>query len=59
VLGEPLLVSSRPTDEASGFAGPDWPAVAYVPPDRLALAFTEPAGDASALRVQRYRMCMP
>lgn len=59
VVGEPLLVSSSPTEEASGFAGPDWPVLAYVPPDHLALAFIEPAEERSALRVQRYRMCLP
>lgn len=58
-LGEPLLVGSLPTEEASGFAGPDWPVLAYVPPNHLALAFIQPAEDHSELRVQRYRMCLP
>jgi len=58
-LGEPLLVSSLPTEEASGFAGPDWPVLAYVPPNHVALAFIQPAEDRSELRVQRYRMCLP
>jgi hypothetical protein len=58
-IGAPLLVSSLPTEEATGFAGPDWPVLAYVPPDHLALAFIQPADDRSELRVQRYRMCLP
>jgi hypothetical protein len=59
-LGDPLIVSTQPTTEESGFAGPDWPILAYVPPNHLALGFIQPAaGNQSELRIQRYRMCMP
>jgi hypothetical protein len=38
--------------------GPDWPVVAYVPPDRFAIAWTQPSVSAgSEVRVQRYRLC--
>jgi hypothetical protein len=59
-LGDPSIVSTLPTTEESGFAGPDWPILAYVPPHHLALGFIQPAaGNQSELRIQRYRMCMP
>lgn len=43
-------------------AGPDWPAMAFMDPDRLAIAWIEP--DASvigqdALHVERHRICFP
>jgi hypothetical protein len=40
--------------------GPDWPAVAYVPPNRIAIAWTQPAPTTgSEVRIQRYRLCAP
>jgi hypothetical protein len=52
-----ILLSAMPT-ELPGLAGPDWPVVAYVPPDRFAIAWTQPAAAAgSELRIQRYRLC--
>jgi hypothetical protein len=55
-LGEPVLVSSLPA-LAPEFTGPDWPAMAFVPPDHLALSFIEPSETGDDLRVQRYRVC--
>jgi hypothetical protein len=57
-LGEPTLVSSLPA-LAPDFRGPDWPALAFVPPNHLALSFIEPAETGDALRLQRYRVCYP
>jgi hypothetical protein len=54
-----ILLSAMPT-ALPDLTGPDWPTVAYVPPDRIAITWTEPSltsgGD---LRVQRYRLCTP
>jgi hypothetical protein len=55
-LGEPIRVSSRPAT-APDFRGPDWPAMAFVPPHHLALSFIEPAQAGDVLRIQRYRVC--
>ncbi len=57
-LGDPLLVSVAST-AAPDFRGPDWPALAFVPPDHLALGFIEPGQSGDDLRVQRYRICLP
>jgi hypothetical protein len=57
-LGEPMVVSSLPA-AAPDFRGPDWPAMAFVPPHHLALSFIEPAETGDELRVQRYRVCYP
>jgi len=51
-----VLASANTTAEAS-YRGPDWPAVAFVPPDRFAVAWTEPAAMGDKLRIRRYRMC--
>jgi hypothetical protein len=51
-------VSSLPT-AAPDFLGPDWPAIAFVPPNHLALSFIEPSDAGHDLRVQRYRVCYP
>jgi hypothetical protein len=54
-----VQLSAMPTS-LPGLAGPDWPVVAYVPPDRFAIAWTQPAPAAgSELRIQRYRLCAP
>jgi hypothetical protein len=55
-----IPLASQPTTP-DAYPGPDWPAVAFVPPDRLAVAWTEPSTSASGdeLRIQRYRMCLP
>jgi hypothetical protein len=57
-LGDPILVSSLAT-QAPDFRGPDWPALAFVPPNHLALSFIEPAETGDELRLQRYRVCYP
>jgi hypothetical protein len=57
-LGEPILVSSLPA-AAPDFRGPDFPAMAFVPPNHLALSFIEPAETGDELRLQRYRVCNP
>ena len=54
-----IVLSDMPTS-LPGLPGPDWPVVAYVPPDRFAIAWTQPAPTAgSELRIQRYRLCAP
>jgi hypothetical protein len=57
-LGEPMLVGSLPA-AAPDFRGPDWPAMAFVPPNHLTLSFIEPAETGDDLPVQRYRVCYP
>jgi hypothetical protein len=58
-LGDPILLNALPTAPPE-FAGPDWPTVAYVPPDRFAVTWTEPSLESgSELRIQRYRLCAP
>jgi hypothetical protein len=54
-----ISVSRMPTDDA--LSGPNLPAMSFMPPDKLALAWIEPSSDApmGALRVQRYQMCLP
>lgn len=41
-------------------AGPDWPAMVFLPPDHLGIAWIAP-GDASGqeLRVERSKICFP
>jgi hypothetical protein len=41
--------------------GPDWPAVSILPPNKIAVAWTQPAanGTGDELRVERYRICIP
>lgn len=58
-------VTTSPVPLASGApgpnnSGPDWPALAFLPPDRLAVAWIEP-GDAGgqALHVERHKVCLP
>jgi hypothetical protein len=54
-----IVLADMPT-ALPGLAGPDWPVVAYVAPDRFAIAWTQPAQTAgSELRIQRYRLCAP
>jgi hypothetical protein len=58
-LGEPIVLSAMPTAEPD-FTGPDWPTVAYVPPDRIAVTWIQPSlEEGSELRIQRYRLCAP
>jgi len=48
-------------EEALGFAGPDWPAVAILPTKQVAVARIQPnpSADGTELHVQRYKMCLP
>jgi hypothetical protein len=57
-VGGPLELARVPTDES--FLGPDWPVIAYVGPNKIAVAWLQPAaaGSAEELRVQRFRMCV-
>lgn len=56
-----MTVAHNDTDEASGFAGPDWPAVAILPTKQVAVAWIQPnpSADGTELHVQRYKMCLP
>lgn len=60
-VGDLQVIAANDTTEASGFAGPDWPAVAILPSQRVAVAWIQPNSDFSGteLRVQRYKMCLP
>ncbi|HVY26266.1 MAG TPA: hypothetical protein VHB79_06920 [Polyangiaceae bacterium] len=60
-VGDPQVIASNDTTEATGFAGPDWPAVAILPSQKVAVAWIQPNSDFSGteLRVQRYKMCLP
>jgi hypothetical protein len=55
-----MTVARHDTDEAAGFAGPDWPAVAILPTKQVAVAWIEPnpTADGTELHVQRYKMCL-
>jgi len=55
-LGESIAVSETPALPPD-LRGPDWPVLGFVEPDRVALAFIEPAASGDELRVQRYRIC--
>jgi hypothetical protein len=57
-LGPPITLATAPTSADESYRGPDWPAVAFVPPDRFAVAWTAPTGNGDELRIQRYRMCL-
>src|SRR5262249_43013655 len=56
-LGPPIELASSATSADASFRGPDWPAVAYVPPDRFAVAWIQPGKSGDELRVRRYRLC--
>jgi hypothetical protein len=59
-IAPPLALVEQPAVETNDFRGPDFPAVAFVPPDRFAVAWTQPAAAAGdELRIQRYKMCLP
>ena len=60
-VGDVAVVAQNTTTEPQGFRGPDWPAVAILPTERVALAWIQPSVDftSSELRVQRYKMCLP
>lgn len=60
-VGDPKVIAANDTTEATGFVGPDWPAVAILPSQRVAVAWIQPNSDFSGteLRVQRYKMCLP
>lgn len=61
-----LPITSDPVQLAkTAFAlsddGPNWPALALLPPDRIGVAWLQPASDESGdeLHVQRHRICFP
>lgn len=60
-VGELKPIAENETSEAMGFQGPDWPAVAILPSQRVAVAWLQPnpSFSGSELRVQRYKMCLP
>jgi hypothetical protein len=59
-LAPPIALSAQETTEEAEFRGPDWPALAHVAPDRYLVSWIELGADGGdALRVQRYRMCLP
>jgi hypothetical protein len=55
-----MTVARNDTDEAAGFAGPDWPAVAILPTKQVAVAWIQPnpSADGTELHVRRYKMCL-
>jgi hypothetical protein len=58
-LGPEIELSARETSEAIDFRGPDWPAIAHVAPDHYLVSWLEPTDEGDALRIQRYRLCLP
>ena len=56
-----MEIAHQDTDEALGFAGPDWPAVGILPSEQVAVAWIQRNVERSGseLHVQRYRMCLP
>lgn len=44
---------------APAYAGPDWPAVSILPPDRLAVAWIEPTQTGQVLKAKRMLICAP
>jgi hypothetical protein len=60
-IAPPFPLSVVENAEAPDYRGPDWPVVVHLPPDRYLVAWIEPADDedSDALRIQRYRMCLP
>jgi len=52
-------IAHNDTSEAEGFAGPDWPAVGILPSEQVAVAWIQPQGGGTDLRIQRYKMCLP
>jgi hypothetical protein len=40
-------------------AGPDWPAMAFLEPDRLGIAWIQPAATGQELHVERHKVCFP
>jgi hypothetical protein len=57
-LGPPVQLASMTTTADSSYAGPDWPAVAFVPPDRYAVSWIQPGAKGDELRLRRFRMCV-
>jgi hypothetical protein len=55
-IGPALQIARAASDDTH--AGPDWPAIAYVAPDKVAVAWLQPGADGDELRVQRYQMCL-
>jgi hypothetical protein len=39
--------------------GPDWPAMAFLEPDHLAIAWIQPAASGQELHVERHKVCFP
>jgi hypothetical protein len=58
-LGPEIELSARETSESLDFRGPDWPAIAHVAPDHYLVSWLEPTDEGDALRIQRYRLCLP
>jgi hypothetical protein len=51
---------SRMAPIGAEYEGPDWPAVAILPPNKVAVAWLEPvASGGDRLRLERYRICLP
>jgi hypothetical protein len=59
LVGSEVVVSSPSTEDPTD--GPGLPALALLPPDKLALSFIETDAEleAAALRIRRYHLCLP
>lgn len=63
--GDPVTglmeIAHNDVSDANAFAGPDWPVVAILPSQHVAVAWLQPSQTAPEieLRVQRYKMCLP
>jgi len=56
-----LRIAHNDTSPELAFAGPDWPAVAILPTEQVAVAWIQPSATATGtdLHIQRYQMCLP
>lgn len=50
---------STMTSSAPNWLGPDLPAIALAPPDKLLVAWIEPTATQQKLVIQRYQLCLP
>jgi len=56
-----VQIAHNDANKENAFAGPDWPAVAILPSEHVAVAWLQPSQTTpeTELRIQRYKMCLP
>lgn len=56
----PTTIPLVSTTIGANSAGPDWPTMAFLPPDHLAIAWIQPAATAGQeVHVERHKVCFP